>query len=83
MFHYTCFPRAGQRFFARNPLSNRGAWVKLLWKVDCIPSPYKGGIALKIRLSEEELKQLNAFLDSCPDAERLSAREAVLDLYDI
>ena len=38
---------------------------------------------MKIRLSEEELKQLNAFLDSCPDAERLSAREAVLDLYDI
>ena len=38
---------------------------------------------MKIRLSEEELKQLNAFLDSCPDAERLSAREAVLDLYDV
>ena len=38
---------------------------------------------MKIRLSEAELNQLNAYLDSCPDAERLSAREAVLDLYDI
>lgn len=38
---------------------------------------------MKIRLSEAELNHLNAFLDSCPDAERLSAREAVLDLYDI
>ena len=38
---------------------------------------------MKIRLSEAELNHLNAFLDSCPDGERLSAREAVLDLYDI
>ena len=38
---------------------------------------------MKIRLSEAELNHLNAFLDSCPDAERLSAREVVLDLYDI
>ena len=37
---------------------------------------------MKIRLSEAELNHLNAFLDSCPDGERLSAREAVLDLYD-
>lgn len=37
---------------------------------------------MKIKLPEAELLHLNAFLDQCPDAERLSAREAVLDLYD-
>lgn len=38
---------------------------------------------MKIKLNEAELLHLNAFLDQCPDAERLSGREAVLDLYDI
>ena len=38
---------------------------------------------MKIKLTEAEILHLNAFLDQCPDAERLSAREAVLDLYDI
>lgn len=37
---------------------------------------------MRIKLSEAELKHLNAFLDDCPDCERLSAREVVLDLYD-
>lgn len=38
---------------------------------------------MKIKLNEAELLHLNAFLDQSPDAERLSGREAVLDLYDI
>ena len=37
---------------------------------------------MKLRLSDAELAHLNAFLDQCPDCERLSAREVVLDLYD-
>lgn len=37
---------------------------------------------MKIRLSEAEIAHLNAYLDQCPDCERLSAREVVLDLYD-
>lgn len=37
---------------------------------------------MKLKLSEAELTHLNAFLDACPDCERLSAREVVLDLYD-
>ena len=37
---------------------------------------------MKLKLSEAELNHLNAFLDQCPDCERLSAREVVLDLYD-
>lgn len=37
---------------------------------------------MRIKLSEAELNHLNAFLDQCPDCERLSAREVVLDLYD-
>lgn len=37
---------------------------------------------MKLKLSEAELNHLNAFLDSCEDCERLSAREVVLDLYD-
>lgn len=37
---------------------------------------------MKIKLSEAEIAALNAFLDACPDCERLSAREVVLDLYD-
>ena len=38
---------------------------------------------MKIKLTEAELLHLNTFLDNCPDAERLTVREAVLDLYDI
>lgn len=38
---------------------------------------------MKIKLTEAEILHLNTFLDQCPDAERLSSREAVLDLYDI
>lgn len=37
---------------------------------------------MRIKLTEAELNHLNAFLDQCPDCERLSAREVVLDLYD-
>ena len=37
---------------------------------------------MKLRLSEAELAHLTAFLDACPDCERLSSREVVLDLYD-
>ena len=38
---------------------------------------------MRLRLSDEELERLEAYLDSSPDCERLSKREAVLDLYDI
>lgn len=38
---------------------------------------------MKLKLSDAELKHLNAFLDQCPDCERLSAREVVLDLYEV
>lgn len=37
---------------------------------------------MRLKLNDAELKQLNAFLDQCPDCERLSTREVVLDLYD-
>ena len=37
---------------------------------------------MKLRLSDAELAHLNACLDGCPDCERLSSREVVLDLYD-
>ena len=37
---------------------------------------------MRLRLNDTELQQLNTFLENCPDAERLSAREVVLDLYD-
>ena len=37
---------------------------------------------MRIRLNEEELRHLNAYLDACPDCERLTAKEVVLDLYD-
>ena len=37
---------------------------------------------MRIKLTEAELNHLTAFLDQCPDCERLSAREVVLDLYD-
>ena len=38
---------------------------------------------MKLKLNDAELKHLNAYLDQCPDCERLSAREVVLDLYDV
>lgn len=38
---------------------------------------------MKLKLSDAELKHLNAYLDQCPDCERLSAREVVLDLYEV
>ena len=38
---------------------------------------------MKLRLTEKQLAQLNAYLDAGEDCERLSTREAVLDLYDI
>ncbi len=37
---------------------------------------------MRLRLNETELKQLNDYLDRCPDCEYLSQREVVLDLYD-
>ena len=37
---------------------------------------------MRLKLSEAELKHLNAYLDQCEDCERLSAKEVVLDLYD-
>lgn len=37
---------------------------------------------MRLKLSEQELAHLNTYLDQCPDCERLSAREVVLDLYD-
>ena len=37
---------------------------------------------MKLRLNEAEIARLQAYLDSNPDCERLSKREAVLDLYD-
>ena len=38
---------------------------------------------MKIKLTEERAQSLRAFLDNCADAERLSSREYVADLYDI
>ena len=38
---------------------------------------------MRIKLNEAQQAQLKAFLDRCDDAEQLSAREYVLDLYDI
>ena len=38
---------------------------------------------MRLRLSDAELAHLEAYLDSSPDCERLSKREAVLDIYDI
>ncbi len=37
---------------------------------------------MRLRLSDAELSALNAYLDQNPDCERLSKREAVLDIYD-
>ena len=38
---------------------------------------------MRLRLKDEELAHLKAYLEQCPDGEYLSAREVVLDLYDI
>ena len=38
---------------------------------------------MRLRLSEAEIASLEAYLDRSPDCERLSKREAVLDIYDI
>lgn len=38
---------------------------------------------MKIKLSGEQSLQLRNFLEKCEDAEALSAREYVVDLYDI
>ena len=37
---------------------------------------------MRLKLNEAQLSSLNAFVDQCPDCERLSQREVVLDLYD-
>ena len=37
---------------------------------------------MKLRLNEREIAQLEAWLDGNPDCERLSKREAVLDIYE-
>ena len=38
---------------------------------------------MRIRLTPEAETRLRAYLDACEDAEQLSAREYVVDLYDI
>lgn len=38
---------------------------------------------MRLKLTEEQLAALRAFLDGSEDAEQLSAREYVADLYDI
>ena len=38
---------------------------------------------MKLKLTMEQEKALLAFLERCEDAERLSEREYVVDLYDI
>ena len=38
---------------------------------------------MKIKLTHEREDALRAFLDRCEDAEQLSSREYVVDLYDI
>jgi len=38
---------------------------------------------MKIRLTEAQGNALRAFLNNCGDAEQLSSREYVVDLYDI
>lgn len=38
---------------------------------------------MKLNLSDAQGAALRAFLDACEDAERLSEREYVVDLYDI
>ena len=38
---------------------------------------------MKLKLNEAQEAALRAFLDGCEDAEKLSEREYVVDLYDI
>ena len=38
---------------------------------------------MKIKLNDAEIAALKAFLEGCEDAEQLSAREYVADLYDL
>ncbi len=38
---------------------------------------------MRIKLNEAQAASLKAFLEACEDAEQLSAREYVADLYDI
>lgn len=38
---------------------------------------------MKLKLTDVQLTELRSFLDRCEDAERLSEREYVVDLYDI
>ena len=40
-------------------------------------------MAMRIRLDEAQISALKAFLEENPDAEQLSQREYVVDLYDI
>ena len=38
---------------------------------------------MKLKLTEEQVKNLRAFLDKCEDAEKLTEKEYVVDLYDL
>ena len=38
---------------------------------------------MRIKLTQTQEEALRAFLDNCEDAEQLSTREYVVDLYDI
>ena len=38
---------------------------------------------MRVKLNQAQQDALRAFLDACEDAEQLSAREYVLDLYEI
>ena len=38
---------------------------------------------MKLKLNEAQMNDLKRFLENCEDAEQLSAREYVVDLYDI
>ena len=38
---------------------------------------------MKLRLTDAQMSELRAYLNRCEDAEQLSEREYVVDLYDI
>lgn len=38
---------------------------------------------MKLKINAEEKKALKAFLESCEDAEKLSEKEWVVDVYDV
>ena len=38
---------------------------------------------MKLKLTAEELNNLRAFLEKCEDAEKLTEKEYVVDLYDL